>query len=183
MIIDHEREVLFIQQHLSWNPLMEVRDVYKLLYQGVMGSEHIISSPEKYKSNLLQELDELLADPAERLLVPVRADKMLMRINLRPWKALHFEIDPLIKALLETGEMSMGTPELLQAAWARFAELCETRQIQQFSTNTVHGFGAWLVEMAFPVVHHSDIYRRAYHPAYRLISPQFLARLGLTDAG
>jgi hypothetical protein len=61
--------------------------------------------------------------------------------------------------------------------------LCEAGRINQFSTSTVHGFGAWLVEMAFPVVHHSDIYRRSYRPAYRLIAANFIPELGLSDAG
>ena len=180
---DPDSLLKLIQQHLSWYPLMEPRDVYKLLYQGVLGSEHIISSTEKFKSYLLLELDKLSADPAERLLEPVRADKMLLRLNLRPWKARHNELDQLITVLLETGETPSGTQATLQATWVRFIELCEIGRINQFTTNTVHGFGAWLVEMAFPVVHHSDTYRRAYHPAYRLISSKYIPELGWADAG
>jgi hypothetical protein len=40
---DPESLLKLIQQHLSWYPLMQPRDVYKLLYQGVMGSEHMIN--------------------------------------------------------------------------------------------------------------------------------------------
>ena len=179
---DPEDLLKLITQHLSWYPLMEPRDVYKLLYQGALGSEHIISSPENFKSYLLSELDKLNADPVERLLEPVRADMTLLRLNLRAWKARQIEPDQLITALLDTGEMPIGTQALLQATWVRFIELCEIRRINQFSTDTVYGFAAWLVEMAFPVVHHSDIYRRAYRPAYRLISSKFIPELGLSDA-
>jgi len=180
---DPESLLKLLELHFAWYPLMEPRDVYKLLYQGVLGSEHIISSPENFKAYLLSELDELSADPAERLLEPVIADQTLLRLNLRPLKARHIELNQLITALLETGKIATGTQVMLQTTWVRFVALCETGQIDQFSINTVHGFSAWLVEMAFPAVHHSDIYGRAYHPAYRLISTRFIPMLGMTDAG
>ncbi len=62
-----------IQQHLSWYPRMELRDVYKLFYQGAMGSEHLISSTQAFISYLNEEFEPLQADPAERLLEPIRA--------------------------------------------------------------------------------------------------------------
>jgi hypothetical protein len=37
-----------VQLHSGWYPLMELRDVYKLLYQGVMGPEHSIASSEEF---------------------------------------------------------------------------------------------------------------------------------------
>ena len=182
MQVDPDRLLKLLELHLNWYPLMEPRDIYKLLYQGAMGSEHSISSSEKFKFYLLLELDELNADPAERLLEPVRADMTLLRFNLRAWKARHIELDQLITALLETGEMYTSNPALLQASWERFVELCEIGRVNQFSTNMVRGFGDWLVEMAFPAVHHSDIYRQAYHPSYRLISARFASALEVTGA-
>lgn len=182
MQVDPDSLLKLIELHLHWYSLMEPRDIYKLLYQGSMGSEHLISSSEKFKSYLLLELDELNADPAERLLEPVRADVTLLRLNLRAWKARHVELDQLITALLETGAMYTSNQALLQASWEMFVKLCEIGRINQFSTHMVHGFGDWLLEMAFPVVHHSDIYRRAYQPSYRLISTRFAAALEMTDA-
>jgi len=180
---DPEGLLELIKLHLSWYPLIEPRDIYKLLYQGALGSEHIISSAERFTTYLLLELEALSADLWERLLEPVRLDKTLLRLNLRAWKARHIEPDQLISALLETAAISTGTKASLQASWVSFIEMCEIGRINQFSIDTVYGFGAWLVEMAFPAVHHSDIYRQAYQPAYRLISSQFLPELGLTDAG
>jgi hypothetical protein len=43
----------------------------------------------------------------------------------------------------------------------------------------VFKFGDWLGEMAFPAVHHSKIYSRAYRPAYRLLAAKFIPELGI----
>jgi hypothetical protein len=182
MQVDPDSLLKLFELHLSWYPLMEPCDIYKLIYQGVMGSEHIISSPEKFKSDILLELDDLSAAPAERLLEPVCTDMTLLRLNLRSWKARHIELDQLNMALLETGEKYTSNQALLQSYWERFVQLCEIGRIRQFSTKKVNGFGSWLEEMAFPVIHHSDIYRQAYQPAYRLLSARFVPALGLTDA-
>ncbi len=48
MLDDRDGLLWLLKQHLDWYPQMELRDVYKLLYQGVMGAEHLISSPEEF---------------------------------------------------------------------------------------------------------------------------------------
>jgi hypothetical protein len=173
-----------LKQHLGWYPLMEPVDIYKLLYQGVMGSEHLMAAPEEFKLQLELEMNGLKGDPTERWLEPVNADETILRLNLRACKDRQLNLDLLIPALLRTGDMCIGSQTILQKTWVKFIELCETGQINQFSTDTVYGFGGWLVEMAFPPVHHSDSYRRAYQPAYRLISVKFISEIGLAnDAG
>lgn len=178
MLTDPHGLLTLLKKHLSWYPLMELRDVYKLLYQGVMGAEHLMPSHEEYTRCLMAEFEPLQPDPTERLLEPLRPDGLLYRLNLRPYKARRQGLEQLIPFLLESAKPVTGTSTELQATWVRFVELCEGRQFNQFSTNTVHGFAYWLVEMAFPAVHHSEVYQRAYNPAYRLIAAEFIHELG-----
>jgi hypothetical protein len=172
-----------IHQHLSWYPLMQPRDVYKLVFQGVMGSEHLISSPDGFIKYLAEEFEPLLPEPAGRLLEPIRSDQSLYRINLRPYKALQLGTDILIPPLLETARTFLGDPSQLQAEWMDFVQSCEQRQILDFKIAEIHQFTAWLEGLSFPAVHHSEIYRREYQPAYRLISAQFAHQLGYSHAG
>lgn len=58
---DHESLFRLIDQHLGWYPSMEPRDVYKLLYQGVRGPEHIIGSEAAFREGLLAEFAPLEA--------------------------------------------------------------------------------------------------------------------------
>jgi hypothetical protein len=172
-----------LQKHLGWYPLMEPRDVYKLLYQGVMGAEHLMPSREEYTRYLMDEFESLEPDTTGRLLEPLRPDGALYRLNLRPYKARLLGLDQLIAYLLETAHMVTGSSTELHTTWIEFIELCERGQITQFTVDSVQGFGHWLVEMGFPAVHHSDIYIREYRPAYRLISTHFIYGLGFGNMG
>ena len=172
-----------LQVHLSWYPLMGLRDIYKLLYQGVMGSEHLIASPEGFINYLAEEFDPLLPDRSGRLLEPIRPDQTLLRINLRPFKAQQMELDLLIPAVLETARSFSGNLAELQSAWTGFVQSCERGSISNFDIKEIHHFTSWLEQLGFPAVHHSETYSREYQPAYRLISEPFVHRLGLNHAG
>lgn len=167
--------------HFSWYPLMELRDVYKLLFQGVMGAEHLMPSREEYTRYLEGEFTPLQPDPAERLLEPVRPDGVLFRLNLRPYKARQEGIGQLIPYLLETANVVTGTKSQLQSMWAEFTRLCREGQIPQFDAASIDQFNRWLEGIDYPALHHSESYGRLYKPAYRLIAGKFTTYLGFNN--
>jgi hypothetical protein len=171
-----------LEQHLNWYPLMEPTDVYKLLYQGVMGSKHLLISKEEYTRFLHDEFEHLLPDSRQRLLEPVRPDQALFRLNLRPYKSRRLGLDKLTSSLIETGQLTLGTIAELRAAWADFVRLCQQGRMRHFNINLVHQFSQWLEEMEYPSMHHSEVYQREYQPAYRLISARFIPAMELADA-
>lgn len=171
-----------IQQHLSWYPLMEPRDIYKLLFQGVMGSEHMIPTRQEFIRRMYSEFERLQPDQHQRVLEPVRSDQLLFRLNLRAYKSQPVSIDQLFTALLESARLISGCTTELQTVWGVFVQLCEQGHISKFNISTIQRFTHWLEQMKFPAVHHSEIYRREYQPAYRLISAKFIPDLGLADA-
>jgi hypothetical protein len=168
-----------LELHLSWYPLMELQDVYKLLYQGVMGAEHLMPSREEYTRYLEAEFEPLLPDPTERLLEPVRPDGALYRLNLRPYKARHLSLDQLISYLVETANVVKCTKSGFITAWAEFTQLCLQGQIQQFDAKAIDEFTHWLEQIGYPALHHSETYGREYIPAYRLIADRSIPELGL----
>jgi hypothetical protein len=182
MPVDHQRLISLINRHLRWYPRMELRDVYKLIYQGVMGSEHLIESVEGFTEYLFSELASVPADPDERLLEPIRPDDTLVRLNLRPYKSRHLAPDQLIPLLIETSRLYKGTKLELQRTWEVFTQICQERQVVNFDINTLQQFTQRLEELDYPAMHHSETYSNAYQPAYRLIAARFIPSLGLADA-
>jgi hypothetical protein len=172
-----------IQLHLTWYPQMELRDVYKLVYQGVMGSEHLISSPEGFINYLVEEFEPLQANPLERLLEPIRPDLSLFRVNLRPFKALNLPVDVLVPGLLETARAFKSDLEEFKHAWMGFGKACEQGQVSSFDIGEVHQFTRWVEGLGFPAVHHSEAYGKEYRPAYRLILALIAGQLGLGVVG
>ena len=172
-----------VQLHRGWYPLMEPRDVYKLLYQGVMGAEHLLSSAVEFTRQLASEFDRIRADPLERLLEPVRPDHALWRLNLRAYKNQHAQVDGLYSPLLEAARFPMGDQLELRTAWKEFVASCEHNHLQGFQLSEIHSFTAWLEKSGYPAVHHSQVYRQQYQPAYRLITDPYIRVLGLSYAG
>jgi hypothetical protein len=183
MLDDRDSLLWLLKQHLDWYPHMALRDVYKLLYQGMMGAEHLISSPEEFARRLQLEFEHLLPDSQERSFEPVRPDQTLLRLNLRPYKSRQVGIDRLITPLLETARLITGDLAQLQSTWLSFTQLCEHEQLTNFNVPEVHRFNRWLEKMEFPAVHHSEPYRSEYQPAYRLIAVQYVTELGYENAG
>ncbi len=166
-----------IHQHLNWYPLMELRDVYKLIYQGVLGSEHLVSSTTEFASYLEQEFEHLVPDPAGRLAEPVRPDGGLLRINLRPYKSRQQDVAQLVPLCLETAAEKWGKLSDLQEAWDSFVSQVKQSRFPQFTLEQVVDFTSWLEAHNYPALHHSEIYRQHYQPAYRLISSGLFQQL------
>jgi len=156
---------------------MEPHDVYKLLYQGVLGPEHLVASPGDFAARLRTEYETVPPCAVEPLWEPVRPDGALVRLNLRPFKACGGNVEQLIAACLRAAQRAWGTPEELQAAWATFVELCQAGKWEAFPLAEVLAFSAWLEEHGYPPVHHSAGYKKASTPDYRLVCSEFLSHL------
>lgn len=166
--------IRLIGGHLARYPAMEPRDVYKLLYQGILGLKHLVASPGEFATRLRTEYEVVCSDDSGPLWEAVRPDWRLGRLNLRPFKARGGDVELLIAACLQAAERTWGTPEELRAAWATFVAVCQAGQWQVFALPEVLAFSVWLTDHGHPTVHHSARYREAYEPAYRLVDRKSL---------
>ncbi len=165
-----------IAAHLARHPTLQLRDVYKLLYQGVLGPEHLVSSPERFAAFLEQEYESVQAQEDQLLWEPVRPDGRLGRINLRPFKARGGNLVDLVRACLVAAQERWGTPDELRATWALFVQQCREGRWERFPGAAAESFTVWLEGERYPAVHHSEEYREGERPAYRICS-----RLGWID--
>lgn len=148
---------------------MEPRDLYKLLYQGVRGPEHLISSQKAFTERLVKEGHELDHADGDPLWELIRPNGSLLRLNLRPYKAVG-GLDELVAACLETGGRPWGTLTELQQAWEGFITTCREGYWPGLALKDVETFTSWLEENEYPPVHHSMRYQNLYRPAYRLVA-------------
>jgi hypothetical protein len=169
------------KQHLSWYPMLEQQDAYKLIYQAVMGSEHLLDSVDEWSRNLEMEYAALQADRSQVLFEPVRPDGSLFRINLRAYKAHQLGLARLVSPCMMTAQLVRGTKSELRLTWEAFTQLCVQDYIRHFEDEEIESFSQQLIELDFPAMHHSEAYRRLYQPAYRLIAAGFISSLGLPD--
>ncbi|MFP3951261.1 MAG: hypothetical protein ACLFVP_03845 [Candidatus Bathyarchaeia archaeon] len=151
--------------HLDRRPLMGVRDIYKLLYQAVFGVGHIMGEDAWYRLKAEVERLDLGEQPEEPLIEEISPKGEMIRVNLRPLLRRGLPLEPLYRAMLET--RSTGSAEDLMRYWQAFLEMVEGGVIDL--PCQVRKIKMELQAGHLEPKHHTEVYRRAYNPSYRVV--------------
>lgn len=162
-----------LTSHLTRYPAMHVQDVYKLLHQAALGSEHAFRDEQTARDWLEHELAEMGDGPDDPLMDPFPPDGQILRVHLRPYLRAGKNPETLLRAFFQTANEWRGSPEKLKVYGAGAARLAQAG-IGSIRQEEIEAFFAKMEEQDFPAVHHSEIYERLYRPAYRVVARQFL---------
>jgi len=160
--------------HLHRYPLMEVKDVYLLLFQGTMGPKKLIYDDSRFEDQLGDEFARVSPDETIPLWENLRPDGEIVRINLAPYKARGGDPDTLSTICLWTLSSFKGSLEDLKESWDTFKRLCRDGRLRKFELEKLATLDEWVVRHNFPPAQHTEEYTAAYHPAYRLVRREFL---------
>lgn len=163
-----------VDWHVQQRPVMAARDVYKLLFQGIRGAEHIMPTPEIFETRLREELRALQPELNEPLTEMIRPDRQLSRVNLRAYLATSQDINWLVDVCLRTGERKWGTRQDLVEVWQTFLYAVHSGSFPTIAEDEARSLNAWIEEHSYPAAHHSQIYEKLYEPAYRLVAMEYL---------
>lgn len=159
--------------HVARYPKMLLADVYKLLHQRCLGNEHAVTNADHARRWLVRELDQLREGPAEPLIDAISADGQLVRIHLRPFVRESRDVDVLVNAFVRTASLVDGSIEALERALSVVATATSQGALP-FDTDEARAVSTGMAAAGFPAAHHSDVYRTAYRPAYRVVDRRFL---------
>jgi hypothetical protein len=165
-----------IGQHLQRYPRMQLADIYKLLHQAAMGAEHAIDDPAAALRRLEAEAAQLGAGPADPVVDPISPDGQLARIHLRPYLAAGHDLGALAEAFVRSARVRPPDPDKLAKYCACLGDLAQAGGIP-FSRTQVEAYVGDIVARTYPVVRHSETYREAYAPAYRVVAVSCLPSL------
>ncbi len=163
-----EQAVSLVRRHIASYPESELPDVYKLLYQACMGPEHAVSDPATTKHWLDREWEDIEAADGD-VYEDIAVHSPLYRIHLRPVKLSKIEPDWILNAFIETAEKFPKRPDLLREAWHSIVTEIEEGRLEVGGSDELAEFYKLIRENDFPAVRHSENYREAYKPAYRLV--------------
>lgn len=174
------KSVLFKEQ-AARHPSMEPQDAVKMCYQAAFGVEHLLEDREAAREWFSREYRQVQSRIDEPLTEDISAD--FARVNLGAWKAKELPSEWLFGMFLETAS-AMDTAGSGRELFER-----NMKMIGQFTTEGVFGFSpdAWEEYLRnYPVkdpvpVHHSESYRRAEAPAYRLVERQICSLIPLLE--
>jgi hypothetical protein len=107
-----------LTKQISRYPLMQIQDLYKLIYQGALGSEHAVHDEEGARKWLEKELQDLQNGPPEPIIDPINPSGEIARVNLRPYLHHGGSPDSLLDAFIQTANEYRGSEEMLIGFWA-----------------------------------------------------------------
>ena len=165
------REVVI--HHLQSYPAMEIQDLYKLVYQAAMGSEHAAPDRDAARDWLEQEASALTPRQGEPLITPLSPDGILVRVHLRAFLERGGDPEELLTAFVETAERFAGSAARLERYWGYLATMAEAEELA-FTKEQLTAYFARRSRQGLPAVRHSAAYRDHYDPAYRVVLLELL---------
>ena len=160
--------------HAARYPLMEATDAVKLLYQSEFGGGHLIRNEEVCRNRLLEEYR---STPQCRDM-PLAEDigGGIVRIHLAALDHSGMTPDQLGLLFIRSAATVRGSMEGFRKKLELLKELT-CQGYMPFSLSVLEEYLAHYEAAGFPPVSHSDTYRNAYHPAYRVVQAQLLSEL------
>lgn len=157
----------YLREQLRLHPAMQPQDVLKLCYQAVHGAEHLLTDSDRARACFDREYASVQADASIPLFEDISDG--ITRINLGAWKAAAFPADWLFRMFVRTANAPADSADMADCL-TEAAALCG--QMPGWDET----LSAWQ-RAGMPAVHHSDAYRAAEHPAYRIVRREYRALL------
>jgi len=157
-----------LRSHMDRYPAMRIQDIYKLLHQSAMGSEHAIASVEDARQWMMQELANMGVGPDEPVIDPISDDGFIVRVHLRPYIRQGGDIEVLLNAFICTANEFRGDPQILKEHWKFVVK------VEHFPVDQLDSFIKSMQTNNFPAVHHSQTYEQFYRPAYRVVLKELI---------
>jgi hypothetical protein len=161
--------------HRARHPAMGLADVYKLLHQAALGSAHAVDA-DNARSRLETEIATMGPGPDEPLADVISPDGRLARVHLRTFVARGLDVPALAAAFAGTATSYAGSPEKLAKFCGCLGDFADTGGIP-FARADVETYMRARQSEGWAAVHHSDAYKAAYAPAYRVIDIELMPGL------
>lgn len=165
---------LRLKEHFEAYPQLQAEDIFKYLFQSSFGCEHLVSNQEAAVAYIEREYETVSKKEAP-LIEPL--DGEYSRVHL---SCLNDGLTPKTLARLfclsakkeEDGKKSLE--EKLEVAKA----LVKSGEVPLEADAFDKALATWRA-LDFPAIHHSEDFRKAYKPAYRVIANRYVDFLPL----
>ena len=160
--------------HLTRYPAMQLDDIYKLLHQAALGPGHAVNNPAAARKRLEEEIAALGNDEStEAARDIISPDGRLARVHLRAYLLAGGNADALCNAFVETANSYPASPDKLVKFCGCLGDLAHAGAIP-FERTQIEEYFAGIAREGYPAIHHSEAFRQAYSPAYRVVAVDLL---------
>ncbi|MBR4972163.1 MAG: hypothetical protein IKY59_04240 [Oscillospiraceae bacterium] len=160
-----------LREHAARYPKMEPTDAVKLIYQNEFAGGHMIRDPESCLAYLQREYSITHHDDTKPLLEDIGNGIVRVHLAALPEE----QIQALGQAFICTAQGWQGSVPRFQQKLTLLRKLCQ-EGLFSFEISMLDDYLAAYAAAGYPAVSHSDAYRTAYSPAYRIVSKDALLR-------
>ena len=153
-----------LREHVKRYPLMQPTDAVKLIYQNEFGGGHLIRDEQACLNYLRREYDSITKKPNALLYEEI--GNGIVRVNLAAVKPE--DLEQLGRDFIRSAARHIGSK-------AQFLQKLDVlRQLTAaghflFGMTELEDFLSEYIKSGCPMVSHSEQYRKAYLPAYRIV--------------
>ena len=165
-----------LRTQAALHPSMQPQDVLKMCYQAAFGAEHLLTDEQSARDYLTREWEAVPGDSDEALYE--RISNEVCRLNLRAWKGQNLPMDWLLQLFVLSCRPLPNAQNRFFAFLGSVDALCAADGLP-FGTDEWKAAKESYLHEGLRPVHHSDIYRQAEKPAYRVMDTTFLRLLPL----
>ena len=152
--------------HAGRYPLMEPTDAVKLIYQNEFGGGHLIRDVDSCLAYLRREYESVEQSPDAPLTEDI--GNGMVRVYLNALDRFGYTVEQLGEDFIRSANVHQGSLdnflEKLEILW----KLTQEGRMP-FSANALETYLEAYRRAGYPMVSHSEAYRNAYSPAYRII--------------
>jgi len=166
----------FFLDQARMHPSMQPQDALKMAYQAAFGAEHLAGDPLRVRSMLQDELSRCPAASSLPLTESIAPD--ICRVNLAAWKHATLPADWLAALFLQSCAPLPDGPARMEKALGCLDRLAASGSLPFSAADWQREKQAYLAGGIRPL-HHSDRYRQAEAPAYRVLTARFARPISL----
>ncbi len=168
-----------ILEHCTSYPRLTVQDILKYIYQSALGCEHSVTSEQAAVEHLQVESAALSPSYAVKNLVePLDGD--YSRVHLAVLER-GIALETLARLFFLSAKREDGGYAKIDEKLALTDELVR-ENLLPFSEMELAAAAELWKNAGYPPVHHSDAFREAYRPSYRVIANRFVPYLPVLAA-
>jgi len=161
-----------IRKFFERYPKATLQDIFKMEYQSILGTGHLIKNEESVLKFLKEECDNLIYRD-ELLNEPLTEEigNGMIRVNLRPYVHKKYSLEELAKMFYKTKDYSkhQKTDLLFELEENKENIKC---QCKTYKEEVYQELVQRLIDTDFSSFSHSLIYRSHYLPSYRIVAKE-----------
>ena len=162
--------VQILTSHAAKYPLMQPCDAVKLIYQNEFGGGHLIKDESSSLLRLEEEFSVINSCTYSGNVTAESIGNSHSRLYLSGIDTDKLPLFYFNRIFATSSEMSRGSIEAFITKLDMLLNLSKQQDVFNFSYDDLAAYLDEYSRMNYPMVSHSEIYRRNYSPAYRVIN-------------